>query len=68
MKSELYRIAKNLGLSENEVKTFLSSSTIDRKFDGNTDVYKAGTRYGTVGSEDIYKSGGYYGTTSIKDF
>lgn len=74
MKTKVYEIAKNLGLGKREVDSIVSRPTNVYKagtYYGTVspkDVYKAGTYYGTVSSRDLYKAGTYYGTVSIKDF
>jgi len=71
MKNEIYEIGKSLGLEKQDIDKILSIGSTDASGMPNNaavDVYKAGTRYGTVSSADLYKSGMLYGTVSIKDF
>lgn len=68
--NEIYRIAKRLSLEKKDVDSIISRSAsitmVESK--SNADLYKAGTKYGTVGYRDVYKDGTLYGTVSIKDF
>jgi hypothetical protein len=69
MNAEIYKVAKNLGLNKKDVDKVLSTNNASgTSNNAATDVYKAGTRYGTVSSADLYKAGTRYGTISIKDF
>lgn len=68
--NRLYKIAKNLGLDKNDIDNILSANlkiTVDSSNNSVADLYKAGTRYGTVSSVDLYKAGTKYGTISLKD-
>ena len=68
MNAEIYKIAKNLGLDKKDVDKVLSASNASgMSNNAAVDVYKAGTRYGTVSSADLYKAGTEYGTVSPKD-
>jgi hypothetical protein len=69
MKNEIYEIGKSLGLGKQDIdKVLLTNNVSGTSNNAATDVYKAGTRYGTVSSADLYKAGTRYGTISIKDF
>ncbi len=68
-KKDIYEIGKALGLNKNDIDEVLSASfQRNANADASADVYKAGTRYGTVSSADIYKAGTRYGTISINNF
>ena len=67
MKTEIYEAAENLGLSKKEVDSIMSGSATVKTSNGSVDIYKAGTKYGTVSSADLYKAGTDYGTVSPKD-
>ena len=66
-KRNIYQITRNLGLSRKEVNRIISGSANTKPTNSSTDLYKAGTDYGTVGTSDIYKSGTRYGTVSRND-
>ena len=71
MKNEIYEIGKSLGLEKQDIDKILSTRSTDASGMPNNaavNVYKAGTRYGTVSSVDLYKAGAWYGSISIKDF
>ena len=69
MKTDIYKLAKNLGLGKKDVDGILSRSVSNatKSATVSADVYKAGTDYGTVSPKDVYKAGTIYGTISIKD-
>jgi len=58
MKEDIYKLGEELGLNRDEIEEIISRPT---------ELYKAGTRYGTVSSAEIYKAGTEYGTVSSKD-
>lgn len=76
MRTQIYAIARNLGLTKKDVNGILSDSSSTSLYKAGTyygtvspkEVYKAGTYYGTVSSTDVYKAGTYYGTISPRDF
>jgi len=67
MNVRIYQITKNLGLNKKEVDDILTGSDKTSRANQSADIYKAGTKYGTVGSSDIYKAGTRYGTISPND-
>ena len=67
MNINIYETTKNLGLNKKEVDNILKNSYKTSGSNRSSDIYKAGTRYGTVGSSDVYKAGTRYGTISPKD-
>jgi len=68
-KKDIYEIGKALGLDKHDVDNILSAdSQTSTNAGASADVYKAGTRYGTVSSADLYKAGTRYGTISINNF
>ena len=66
-KKDIYLITRNLGLSRREVNKIMSRKNIKKSNPDSTDLYKAGTDYGTVSSSDIYKAGTKYGTVGSSD-
>ena len=74
-RTQIYRSGNKLGLSPSDIDGFLnrkvSVSNVDIYKSGNvgtSDVYKAGTHYGTVSADDIYKAGTMYASVSPEDF
>jgi len=66
-KNNIYKIAKNLGLNKKEMDDLISSKDTLKNSAESVDLYKAGTKYGTIGFGDLYKDGTWYGTISPKD-
>ncbi|OYT56734.1 hypothetical protein B6U70_03305 [Euryarchaeota archaeon ex4484_162] len=70
----VYEIAKKLGLEKEDVDSIISRPAelykAGTKYGtvSSAEIYKAGTEYGTVSSNDVYKAGTFYGTVSINDF
>ena len=67
MKNDIYITAKTLGLNKKEVDKIITSSNKQEKADCPVEIYKAGNKYGTVGSSDLYKAGTDYGTIGVSD-
>jgi len=68
-KDNIYNIGKNLGLEKTDIDNVLSAKSRTTEI-ANTpavDVYKAGTRYGTLSSKELYKAGTRYGVASQQD-
>ena len=53
MKTDIYKIAKNLGLDRPEVDGIMASKNTNRSTRVSPDLYKAGTDYGTVSIKDF---------------
>ena len=74
MKEDIYKLGEELGLNRDEIEEIISRPAELYKAGtrygtvSSAEIYKAGTAYGTVSSNDVYKAGTYYGTVSIRDF
>jgi len=68
MNINIYETTKNLGLNKKEVDNILKNSYKTSGSNRSSDIYKAGTRYGTISPKDAYKAGTYYGSISTRDF
>jgi len=69
-KDNIYKLGKILGLDKKDIDNVLSAKLRISTEGINTpavDVYKAGTRYGTLSSKELYKAGSRYGTLSPKE-
>ena len=68
IKNEIYQIGQNLGLTPMDINYFINNDDNDtNKKNSSVDIYKSGTKYGTVSSSEFYKSGTWYGTVSPVD-
>ena len=67
MRYGIYRALKNLGLTKRDVNKIMRNFNSGNTKSSSTDLYKAGTRYGTISKKDIYKAGTRYGTVSRND-
>jgi len=68
-KNKIYELGKTLGLDKKDIDKVLSAKpkTTETVKTPAVDMYKAGTKYGTISHLDLYKGGILYGTISPKE-
>ena len=64
--NSIYEVGKSLGLEKKDIDK-VTSIKVEKSNILHADIYKAGTKYGTVSPQSLYKAGTDYGTISPKE-